>query len=214
MNENKPIIILLAIIGLLFAAWLAFGFFGIQAAFIDNEVDEANPLDNITTTLPSTTEAPTTSPPSTHPSTVAPTTMPPSSEASVPETSPTTAAPTTQAPTTVPPTTAPPTKYPVGELNRGVFGGINDYDVAGDALIISDGETRFLRFENFDSDNGPDLNVYLRNDAGDILDLGDLKGNIGDQNYELSDDIDLSEYNEVLIWCVRFNAAFGFASLA
>jgi hypothetical protein len=62
--------------------------------------------------------------------------------------------------------------------------------------VIADGDRRFLRFEGFETDNGPDLNVYLATgppdgSPGDFKDLGDLRGNIGDQNYEIPDDVDL-----------------------
>ena len=47
----------------------------------------------------------------------------------------------------------------------------------------------------------------------DFIDLGDLKGNIGPQNYEIPEDVDLSRYKTVVIWCVRFGVAFGAAEL-
>ena len=47
----------------------------------------------------------------------------------------------------------------------------------------------------------------------DFIDLGDLKGNIGSQNYEIDATVDLSEYQSVVVWCVRFGVAFGAASL-
>lgn len=94
----------------------------------------------------------------------------------------------------------------------------------GVALVLNDGtEQRFLRFEDFATDNGPDLNVYLSTappdaPAGDFddefVDLGDLKGNIGDQNYEIPPDVDLDRFSTVVIWCVRFGVAFGAAELA
>lgn len=90
--------------------------------------------------------------------------------------------------------------------------------------MLTDGtEQRFLRFEDFETDNGPDLNVYLTtadadDDEGlfddDFVDLGNLKGNIGSQNYELPPDVDLERYDTVVIWCVRFAVAFGAADLA
>ena len=69
--------------------------------------------------------------------------------------------------------------------------------------------------QNFESSNGPDLNVYLFNpdDSSDFIDLGDLKGNIGDQNYEIPEEIDLERYSDVWIWCVRFGTGFGSADL-
>lgn len=93
----------------------------------------------------------------------------------------------------------------------------------GIAEILGDGTgQRFLRFEDFETDNGPDLNVYLSTADpdgpvgdfdDDFIDLGDLKGNIGPQNYEIPADVDLSRYKTVVIWCVRFGVAFGAAEL-
>jgi hypothetical protein len=92
------------------------------------------------------------------------------------------------------------------------------HPTVGTAKIITDGERRFLRFEGFETDNGPDLNVYLATGTsdgspGDFFDLGDLKGNIGNQNYEIPQDVDVARYGTVFIWCVRFSVAFGAASL-
>lgn len=94
----------------------------------------------------------------------------------------------------------------------------------GRVLVLNDGsEQRFLRFENFRTDNGPDLNVWLssappdapvRDFLNDWIDLGDLKGNVGAQNYEIPPSVDLERYSTVLVWCVRFSVAFGAAGLA
>jgi len=96
-----------------------------------------------------------------------------------------------------------------------------DHPASGTALVLGDGsDQRFLRFEDFATDNGPDLNVYLSTASSDapagefdddFVDLGDLKGNIGDQNYEIPADVDLDRYTTVVIWCVRFGVAFGAA---
>jgi hypothetical protein len=48
---------------------------------------------------------------------------------------------------------------------------------------------------------------------GDFVSLGDLKGNIGDQNYEIPTDVDLEEFSTVEIWCERFGVGFGSATL-
>lgn len=97
---------------------------------------------------------------------------------------------------------------------------------SGLAKVLNDGtEQRFLRFEDFETDNGPDLFVYLtRADAGadagafgvdgDFVDLGRLKGNVGEQNYEIPIDVDLSEFDTVVVWCKRFSVAFTAADLA
>ncbi len=108
---------------------------------------------------------------------------------------------------------------------EGVFGP-RSHPGEGVAKILNDGsEQRFLRFEEFATDNGPDLNVYLTTadsdaDAGDFgadgqfVDLGDLKGNVGEQNYEIPAEVDLNEFDTVVIWCVRFGVAFAAADLA
>ena len=89
--------------------------------------------------------------------------------------------------------------------------------VAGVAKVINleDGRT-FLRLENLKSTNGPDLYVYLASgiDSSDIVNLGRLKGNIGNQNYEIPAGTDLAKYNTVLIWCKAFSTLFGSAKLS
>ena len=93
----------------------------------------------------------------------------------------------------------------------------------GSVRVLGDGSgLRFLRLEDFRTDNGPDLNVYLSAappdaPAGafddDFVDLGDLKGNVGSQNYEIPAGLDLDRYSTVAIWCVRFGVVFGAADL-
>jgi hypothetical protein len=96
----------------------------------------------------------------------------------------------------------------------GVDDGIHNVDGIGKILTLVDG-SKILRLENFKSTNGPDLHVYLSTDkmASDFMDLGRLKGNIGNQNYQVPVDIDLSKYNNVLIWCKAFSVLFGNAQL-
>ena len=82
---------------------------------------------------------------------------------------------------------------------------------------------RTLRLTEFQTSNGPDVQVYLvaAPDAKDndtvtkagFIALGALKGNIGDQNYELASDVDLSKYRSVTIWCRRFSVNFATAPL-
>jgi hypothetical protein len=87
---------------------------------------------------------------------------------------------------------------------------------------IGDGSL-ILRFTNFRTSNGPDVHVYLvaAEDAKDnssvqrtgFIDLGSIKGSIGDQNYTLGPDVDLSKYRAVSVWCKRFSVNFGTAAL-
>jgi len=108
-------------------------------------------------------------------------------------------------------------------LSKGIFHGVA-HDAKGNAEIIklTDGK-RILRFTDFGVSNGPDVVVYLSsvNDANDndtiknsdFILLGTLKGNIGDQNYEIPGDLDLSKYKSAVIWCRRFGVNFAVAPL-
>jgi Electron transfer DM13 len=100
------------------------------------------------------------------------------------------------------------------------------HPTSGRATIYrtSDG-VEFLRLTNFSTSNGPDVHVVLaRGDDPNLaheivrgqlddVELGALKGNQGDQNYDLSTPVDLQRYNTVVIYCVRFHAIFGLAHL-
>ena len=87
---------------------------------------------------------------------------------------------------------------------------------------LADGN-RVLRLTRFSTSNGPDVHVYMvaADDAKDaptvekagFIDLGMIKGNIGDQNYTLAGDLDLAKYRAVSIWCKRFSVNFGAAAL-
>ena len=99
------------------------------------------------------------------------------------------------------------------------------HKTAGTATIhqLPDGK-RVLRLTNFETSNGPDVRVYLvaAQDAADndtvtragFVELGSLKGNIGDQNYDVPAETDLGKYRAVTIWCKRFSVNFGTAPLA
>jgi hypothetical protein len=85
------------------------------------------------------------------------------------------------------------------------------------------GGNRLLRLTKFETSNGPDVQVYLvaaddaRDDAtvksAGFINLGALKGNIGDQNYDIPARVDLEKYRAVTIWCQRFGVNFGTAPL-
>lgn len=102
--------------------------------------------------------------------------------------------------------------------SEGKFVGAGDgtHNAEGVAKIITveDG-SKVLRVENLKVTNGPDLYVYLATDTGssDFVDLGRLKGNIGNQNYDIPDGTDLTKYDTVLIWCKLFSVLFGSAEL-
>ncbi len=89
----------------------------------------------------------------------------------------------------------------------------------GSAVLVENGEEKFIRFENFKVTNGPDLYVWLTKSdqptskiesLGDYIDLGKLKGNVGDQNYTITRDIE--GYDTVVIWCKQFSQLFTYAN--
>ena len=90
----------------------------------------------------------------------------------------------------------------------------------GTATIIKTGAETVLRFTEFDVTNGPDLFVWLVKgtvasglDLASNVDLGVLKGNIGDQNYTIPAEINIEDYQTVLIWCSQFSVLFASAEL-
>lgn len=98
-----------------------------------------------------------------------------------------------------------------------------DHGTTGAVRVVelADG-SRFVRLEDLATDNGPDLFVWLTTNTADghegafrdeYVNLGRLKGNIGNQNYELPADVAIEEWQSVVIWCDRFSSAFGAADL-
>jgi hypothetical protein len=187
IRRHLAVLSVAAVAGLAVIAWLAFGYFGVQTLWVDDEVDDAGPVFESGATA-----------------------------------DPAPADPAPAEPDPAPVSTAPPAAPIVETVATGQFIS-RDHPTEGTASVLTDGsEQRFLRFTEFATDNGPDLNVYLSTaapdgDSGafddDFVDLGDLRGNIGDQNYELPVDADLSRYRSVVIWCVRFGVPFGAAPL-
>ncbi len=120
--------------------------------------------------------------------------------------------------------TATPTPTPAQpvELAAGEFIS-REHETTGTARIVRlpDGQV-VVRLENFETSNGPVLVVWLsQNDAqgddgafdDDYIDLGPLKGNVGDQNYVVPPEVDPTGWTSVVVWCDRFNVSFGAADL-
>jgi len=111
------------------------------------------------------------------------------------------------------------------QLRTATFAGADDFhEGSGTATIYQlEDESRVLRFEDFEVTNGPALQVILTPatdvtgsedvTAAGYVDLGELKGNIGSQNYDIPADIDLDEYGTVVIYCVPFHVVFATATL-
>jgi hypothetical protein len=112
---------------------------------------------------------------------------------------------------------AGPVAVATGNLIAGSFPGDR---AEGKATVyrLEDGR-QFLRLEDFSSTNGPDLFVTFHTganpeqDKGEYFQIAALKGNKGNQNYDLPADIDVGRYKSVVIWCRSFNIVFGYATL-
>jgi hypothetical protein len=99
------------------------------------------------------------------------------------------------------------------------------HKTSGRATVYQSPSGEVLRLTNFATSNGPNLHVILiaASDAQDNenfldkkverVELGQLKGNEGDQNYDIPSGTDLSKYKAVSIFCERYNANFGTAPL-
>jgi hypothetical protein len=133
-----------------------------------------------------------------------------------------TSAPPAVAPSASPSGASGPKALASGELIS------HEHATSGTVKLVrlADG-SHVVRLENLDTSNGPDLRVWLTDapvkkgtagwhvfDDGEYVSLGKLKGNKGSQNYAVPEDVDLSRYSSVSIWCDRFDVSFGAAELA
>ncbi len=200
-----------AVLGVVVIAYLAFGVFGVHTLFIDDVVDEAGPVFDSGLTGDA----------------IDPATQVEMDAAMEADGTETMVEVDESMPMPMPDVQREAdedTAMEIMSIAMGEFIG-RSHPGRGQALVLTDGSAqRFLRFEDFETDNGPDLNVYLvagssaDGDADtfddDFIDLGDLKGNVGSQNYEIPVDVDLDRYDTVVVWCVRFGVAFTAADLA
>ncbi|ADD43913.1 DM13 domain-containing protein [Stackebrandtia nassauensis] len=100
-----------------------------------------------------------------------------------------------------------------------------EHTTSGEARLVKNADgSHVLAIEGLDTSNGPDLRVWLTDqkvdadewfvfDDGYYVELGELKGNKGDQVYEVPDDVDLDKVTSVSVWCKRFSVSFGAAEL-
>ncbi|MEU6810445.1 DM13 domain-containing protein [Streptomyces sp. NPDC046831] len=132
-----------------------------------------------------------------------------------------TSAPPAAAPSQTPATPAGPQTLASGELIS------HEHTTSGTVKLVrlADG-SHIVRLENLDTSNGPDLHLWLTDapvkegtagwhvfDDGEHVSLGKLKGNKGNQNYALPEDVDPARFSSVSIWCDRFDVSFGAAEL-
>ena len=103
----------------------------------------------------------------------------------------------------------------------------HEHETSGSVRVLELGDgTRILRLEDLSTSDGPDVHVWLSDaavedstagwlvfDDGDYHDLGEIKGNQGNQNYVLPGSLDLNRFGSLSLWCDRFNVSFGAAAL-
>jgi hypothetical protein len=103
-------------------------------------------------------------------------------------------------------------------LASGQFAGADGHAGTGTATYIREPDGgRIVTFTGFDVDPGAKSVVWLTQDETkleDRIDLGGLKGNVGDQQYEIPDDIDLSKYDTVVVYCTPFTVRIAVAPLS
>ncbi|BAN04468.1 DM13 domain-containing protein [Ilumatobacter coccineus] len=209
IRNNLKVAVPGAVVGLAVVAYLAFGVFGIHTKFIDDEVSEDVPVFDSGAASAIVSDE------------VDQATTDEMNEVMEAEQTPVEVVADEPMPDMDDEPEATPTITTVVE---GQFVA-RSHPGSGTATVITDGTTqRFLRFEDFETDNGPDLFVYLTTasaDApaddfgvdGEFVNLGRLKGNVGPQNYEIPVDVDLAAFDTVVVWCDRFSVAFTAADL-
>ena len=98
-----------------------------------------------------------------------------------------------------------------------------EHPTQGQVSVVEEDGARYLEIgEDFQSDEGPALEVILHKaetvdlkvEEGDYISLGALQSFSGAQRYQIPEDVDLSQYQSVAVWCEEFNATFGYAPLA
>lgn len=105
------------------------------------------------------------------------------------------------------------------EIASGRFSSIAHEGRGRAAVVELPSGARKLTLSRFETDSGPDLRLYVssgdpaKGDLGDFRDLGALKGNIGNQQYDLSAGVNLRRYSTVVVWCRAFSVAFTSAPL-
>jgi hypothetical protein len=125
--------------------------------------------------------------------------------------------PSAAAPSQAPGSAAAPVELASGPFVSG------EHETRGTARVLrlADGSV-VVRFEGFATSNGPLLVVRLSTNPADgpdaastdgHVDLGPLRGNVGDQNYVVPAGVDTTAYTSVVVWCARFHVAFGAADL-
>lgn len=167
------------------AAWLAFGWFEVQQLWLDDEVDE-----DLTTFFANPDDGAGAG--------GSPSTATSGDEGSTP-----------------PSDSSPPTEAVL--IGTGSFTGVEGHTVSGQVNLIQQPDGSYLvQFPDLDAENGPDLVVWLTTDdtSSPVIELGELKGNQGSQEYVIPSGTSVEDFSTVVIWCRRFSVGFAEAPLS
>ena len=114
----------------------------------------------------------------------------------------------------------PPSRQPLPQRLSFLYDALSQlvaraHEVKGKVLLIQDNGKQILRFENFETINGPDLRIYLSSVLGvdGAVDLGPILATQGNVNYTVPTAVDVSKYKYALIWCRAFHVLFSYAQL-
>ncbi len=181
----KTIAIIVAVLGIMYV-----GYYFISPLFITITVDEGDPRLDAAETIPQVANKPV--------STVSATPAVDTSRKPIP--------------TTIPEPTVPAVAKP---SIRAAVVGTPGHSAQGTAELITVPSGTVVRYENFQTTNGPDLFVYLATDlrATEFVNLGELKATEGNVNYPVPDTVDVSKYPYVLVWCKQFSVLFNSAKI-
>jgi len=89
------------------------------------------------------------------------------------------------------------------------------HPASGFVRVFQTSTETVIRYEDFETINGPNLHVYLSKDldAKEYIDLGPIRGTRGNINYMIPEEVNISEYNYILTWCVPFRVLFNYADI-
>ena len=99
--------------------------------------------------------------------------------------------------------------------DSGTFIGQSNHVTTGGVSIVEEGGKFYVELaDDFSLDGGPDPRVALGNNGydSDTL-LGELRELTGTQRYEIPANVDISDYNQVFIWCEIAGVPLGVATL-
>ena len=102
------------------------------------------------------------------------------------------------------------------DMQAGEFKGLSNHVTTGQVEVVKTANGYVIKLaDNFNFDGAPDPKVAFgangKYDSSTLI--APLKSNTGAQTYEVPASIDVSKYNEVYIWCEKFNVGLGVASI-